>query len=58
MNISITIIPTVDVFAELGSDGCISEYSWASGGTGGLYGKKWGEHLPTDAGVSHSIIVL
>ena len=26
----------------------MSEYSWASGGH---YGKQWGEHLPTDAGV-------
>ncbi|KAL4221292.1 hypothetical protein ACF0H5_019555 [Mactra antiquata] len=34
---------------ELGSDGCISEYIWNSGGTGGLYGKKWEESLPSDA---------
>ena len=26
----------------------MSEFSWSSGG---LYGKQWGEHLPTDAGV-------
>lgn len=31
---------------ELGSDGCISEFSWASGG---VHGKTWEEHLPTDA---------
>ncbi|KAL3852622.1 hypothetical protein ACJMK2_016240 [Sinanodonta woodiana] len=31
---------------DLGKDGCISEFSWASGGN---YGKHWGEHLPTDA---------
>ncbi|XP_045161484.2 transmembrane protein 209-like [Mercenaria mercenaria] len=36
---------------ELGSDGCLSEYSWCSGGSGGQYGKAWGEHLPTDAGL-------
>ncbi|XP_052226126.1 transmembrane protein 209-like isoform X2 [Dreissena polymorpha] len=34
---------------ELGGDGCISEYVWNKGGTGGQYGKQWSEHLPTDA---------
>lgn len=33
---------------DLGSDGCMSEFSWASGGQ---FGKQWGEHLPTDAGI-------
>lgn len=32
---------------ELGSDGCIGEYSWSSGSQFGS--KPWGEHLPTDA---------
>ena len=36
--------------SELGKDGCMSEFSWSSGGN---YGKQWGEHLPTDAGVSY-----
>ena len=39
-----------NLLSDLGSDGCMSEFSWASGGH---YGKQWGEHLPTDAGVSH-----
>lgn len=34
---------------DLGGDGCLSEYSWNSGGSGEYYGKPWGEHLPTDA---------
>lgn len=34
---------------DLGSDGCMSEYWWCSGGSGNQYGKTWGEHLPTDA---------
>lgn len=33
---------------DLGKDGCMSEFSWSSGGN---YGKQWGEHLPTDAGL-------
>lgn len=33
---------------DLGKDGCMSEYVWNSGGH---YGKPWGEHLPTDAGL-------
>jgi len=35
---------------DLGKDGCMSEFSWQ---TGGCYGKSWGEHLPSDAGVSN-----
>ena len=38
------------ILSDLGSDGCMSEFSWASGGQ---FGKQWGEHLPTDAGVSY-----
>ncbi|ESO84371.1 hypothetical protein LOTGIDRAFT_132324, partial [Lottia gigantea] len=33
---------------ELGKDGCMSEFCWNSGGD---YGKKWGEHLPTDSAI-------
>ena len=34
---------------DLGKDGCMSEFVWNSGGH---YGKAWGEHLPTDAGLA------
>ncbi|XP_021345624.1 transmembrane protein 209-like, partial [Mizuhopecten yessoensis] len=53
-----TIVPYLDISSnqeylvrrilELGKDGCMSEFSWHGGG---CYGKAWGEHLPTDAGI-------
>ena len=42
------------LLTDLGKDGCMSEFTWNSGGH---YGKPWGEHLPTDAAVSHSVLL-
>lgn len=53
-----TVVPYLDISSnqeylvrrilDLGKDGCMSEFSWQSGAH---YGKPWGEHLPTDAGI-------
>ncbi|XP_033745069.1 transmembrane protein 209-like [Pecten maximus] len=53
-----SIVPYLDISSnqeylvrrilDLGKDGCMSEFSWQGGG---YYGKAWGEHLPTDAGI-------
>ena len=45
----------ISYISDLGKDGCMSEFSWSSGGN---YGKQWGEHLPTDAGVGYIVMSL